>query len=93
MVHGSCVSIGCYAMGDAAIEEIYTLAAAALANGQSAFEVHAFPFRLDDANLQARRSSPWHAFWTELRPAYDRFEATRKPPAIRVQGGHYVVES
>ena len=29
MVHGNCVSIGCYAMGDAAIEEIYTLVAAA----------------------------------------------------------------
>jgi murein L,D-transpeptidase YafK len=93
MVHGNCVSIGCYAMGDAAIEEIYTLAAAAFAGGQSAFEVHAFPFRLDDASLQARRDSPWHAFWTELKPAYDRFERDRKPPAIRVQDGHYRVGS
>lgn len=24
MVHGDCVSIGCYAMGDTEIEEIYT---------------------------------------------------------------------
>jgi murein L,D-transpeptidase YafK len=93
MVHGNCVSVGCYAMGDAAIEEIYTLAAAALAEGQPAFDVHAFPFRLDDASLMAHRDSPWHAFWSELKPAYDRFERDRKPPAISVQGGHYRVGS
>ncbi|HSX62627.1 MAG TPA: L,D-transpeptidase family protein, partial [Tahibacter sp.] len=58
MVHGSCVSIGCYAMGDAAIEEIYTLADAALRAGQPAFEVHAFPFRLDAAALAGERGSP-----------------------------------
>jgi hypothetical protein len=35
MVHGSCVSIGCYAMTDNGIEEIYALADAAFRNGQS----------------------------------------------------------
>ena len=92
MVHGNCVSIGCYAMGDAAIEEIYTLAAAALASGQRAFDVHAFPFRLEDATLEARRDSPWHAFWRELQPAHVQFERTRQVPRVRVQDGHYVVE-
>lgn len=92
MVHGNCVSIGCYAMGDAAIEEIYTLVAASLTGGQRAFEVHAFPFRLEDATLQARRDSPWHAFWRELQPAYAHFERTRRLPNVRVQGAHYVVE-
>lgn len=92
MVHGACVSIGCYAMGDAAIEEIYTLVAASLAAGQRAFDVHAFPFRPEDATLEARSTSPWHAFWRELQPAYTRFEQTRKVPRIRVQDGHYVVE-
>lgn len=92
MVHGNCVSIGCYAMGDAAIEEIYTLVAASLAAGQRAFDVHAFPFRLGDATLHAQRRSPWHAFWRELQPAYVRFEQTRKLPRVRVDGRHYVVE-
>ncbi len=92
MVHGSCVSIGCYAMGDAAIEEIWSLAAAALRNGQDAFEVHAFPFRPTDEALAAERDSPWHAFWRELQPAYDAFERTRTPPRIRVDGTRYAVE-
>jgi len=34
MVHGDCVSIGCYAMTNAALEEIYGLVQAALGNGQ-----------------------------------------------------------
>lgn len=94
MVHGNCVSIGCYAMGDDAIEEIYSLAAAALRGGQDAFEVHAFPFKFESANLEAEQGSEWHGFWSELKPAYDAFEQTRKPPQVRVDDGHYrLVES
>lgn len=89
MVHGDCVSIGCYAMGDAAIEEIYTLAAAALRGGQDAFDVHIFPFHPTAAALKASADSPWHSFWLELAPAYDFFERKRMPPAISVHDGRY----
>ena len=47
MVHGSCVSIGCFAMTDEFIEEIYTLAHCALKNGQSFFRIHIFPIPND----------------------------------------------
>lgn len=89
MVHGNCVLIGCYAMGDDAIEEIYSLAAAALRGGQGAFDVHAFPFKFESANLEAEQGSQWHGFWSELKPAYDAFEQTRKTPQVRVVDGHY----
>ena len=39
MVHGSIVSIGCFAMTDPRIEEIYTLADKALRGGQKYFRV------------------------------------------------------
>ncbi len=91
MVHGSCVSIGCYAMGDDGIEEIYTLAAAALNSGQAAFDVHAFPFRLETASLASEKASPWHAFWSEMQPAYDSFEQSRRPPRIEVRARHYSI--
>ncbi|UXI69801.1 L,D-transpeptidase family protein [Tahibacter amnicola] len=91
MVHGQCVSIGCYAMGDAAIEEIYTLVEAALRGGQPAVEVQAFPFRLEDAALAAESGSRWQAFWSELKPGYDAFERHRVPPRVTVQGKRYVV--
>ncbi|MBL8297980.1 MAG: murein L,D-transpeptidase [Rhodanobacteraceae bacterium] len=92
MVHGNCVSIGCYAMGDAAIEEIYTLVDAALRAGQPAFQVHAFPFRLDDAALAAERHSAWFDFWSELKPGYDAFERTRRPPRVDVRNRRYHIE-
>jgi murein L,D-transpeptidase YafK len=51
VIHGDCVSIGCFAMTDPAIEEIYTLAATALERGQAAVQVHVFPFRMTQENL------------------------------------------
>ncbi len=92
MVHGSCVSIGCYAMGDAAIEEIYTLLAAALEGGQNAVPVHALPFRFDRADVAVRLADPtWGAFWTELQQGWNAFESSREPPQVTAQDGHYRV--
>ncbi len=92
MVHGACVSIGCYAMTDAGIEIIYTLVDAALAHGQRAVPVHAFPFRYDRPDAAARISaSPWQDFWRELEPAWQAFEATRRLPQVRVEGRRYGV--
>lgn len=91
MVHGSPVSVGCYAMGTEGIEEIYTLATAALSGGQAAFDVHAFPFRLEASSLASERGSPWHAFWSELKPGYDSFEQSRRPPRIEVRERHYSI--
>lgn len=89
MVHGDCVSVGCYAMTDAGIEEIYALGEAALNNGQSAFQVHAFPARLTESWLKARTGSRWHGFWADLRTCYDLFEADRAPPNVRIEAKRY----
>lgn len=91
MVHGNCVSIGCYAMGDAAIEEIYSLVAAALTNGQSQVPVHIFPFRMDEGWQASQQGSEWLPFWQQLEPAYLSFSESGKPPRIRVVDGRYVV--
>ena len=91
MVHGSCVSIGCYAMGDANIEQIYSLLAAALANGQAAAPVHVFPFRFDRRAEVGWRASPWRDFWSNLREGHDAFERTGRPPQVGVAGRRYVV--
>lgn len=57
MVHGDCVSIGCFAMTNEGIEEIYSLAGAALAKGQTSVPVHVFPFR-GSPRRSWRRSRP-----------------------------------
>jgi murein L,D-transpeptidase YafK len=89
MVHGNRVSIGCLAMTDEKIEEIYTLAAAALGRGQAAFEVQVYPFRMTDERMVKVRGSVWEGFWSNLKEGYDRFEKTRKPARVSVRGGRY----
>ena len=91
MVHGNCVSIGCFAMTDPGIEEIYLLAQAALAKGQPSIAVHVFPFRMTAENMRQHASSKWAPFWSDLKAGYDAFEAKHVPPDVEVRGGHYVV--
>jgi murein L,D-transpeptidase YafK len=90
MVHGNCVSIGCYAMTDRRIEEIYALADAALRAGQPYFRVHVFPFRMTPRNMERHRRSPWIDFWRNLKQGHDAFERTGRPPDVRVEEGRYV---
>lgn len=92
MVHGSDVSIGCYAMTDEKIEEIYTLADAALRNGQRFFRVHCFPFRMTKQNMKRHRKSKWFGFWINLKQGYDFFENTKIPPNATVKNKKYVFE-
>jgi murein L,D-transpeptidase YafK len=89
MVHGRCSSIGCYAMTDPGIEEIYLLVEAALRQGQRQVPVHIFPFRMTEAALAAQASSPWGPFWRELQPIHDAFERALVPPAVEVRAGRY----
>lgn len=91
MVHGGCSSIGCYAMTDAVIDELWRLVTAALAAGQPRFPVHVYPFRMTSDNLALHAESPWAEFWRNLKAGYDAFEAMRLPPAISVCRGRYQV--
>jgi murein L,D-transpeptidase YafK len=92
MVHGGCSSVGCYAMTDAAVDDIYGLVSAALKNGQKNFDVHAFPFRMTDANMMRYSHSRWIDFWRDLKVGYDRFEKDRRIPAVKIADKRYVVE-
>jgi murein L,D-transpeptidase YafK len=90
MVHGDCVSIGCYAMTDSGIEEIYALAHAAFSNGQEFFRAHIFPFRMTASNMKRHRNSRWYAFWENLKQGYDFFESNgHVPPNVEVVGKKY----
>lgn len=92
LVHGGCSSIGCFAMTDAVMEEIYKLARAALRAGQYRVHVHVFPFRMTEENLAAHAESPWFEFWQDLKQGYDAFAATSLPPRIGVCDRRYVAE-
>lgn len=92
MVHGSNVSIGCLAMTDEKIEEIYALCQAALDNGQPFFRVHIFPFRMTPERMAEAAGSPHRPFWENLKTGYDLFEENMIPPDVSVRDKAYVFE-
>ena len=91
MVHGNCVSIGCYAMTDEKMEEIYALVEHALQKGQKFVPVHIYPFRMTKENMADHSESRWYDFWTNLKEGYDYFETEKVPPEIKVKNGHYII--
>jgi murein L,D-transpeptidase YafK len=92
MVHGSNISIGCLAMTDEKIEEIYGLCQSALDKGQPFFRVHIFPFRMTPERMAAADGSPHLPFWENLKTGYDLFEKNKVPPNATVRDKAYVFE-
>jgi murein L,D-transpeptidase YafK len=92
MIHGACSSAGCYSMTDENVAQIYAFARDAIAGGQEAFLVEAFPFRMTPENMAKHRDDPNFAFWQMLKPGYDDFEITHVPPKVDVCDRKYVVD-
>jgi murein L,D-transpeptidase YafK len=90
MVHGDCRSIGCYAMTDAVIDEIWTLITSALNSGQKRFQVQVFPFRMTDANMASHARFSDADYWGQLKAGYDLFNKEHLPPIVNVCRGQYV---
>lgn len=101
MVHGACKSVGCFAMTDRGIEEIYGFVEGALRAGQRDISVHIFPFRMTEANIVKETGggwlafvggpnySQWNNFWRNLKQGYDLFEQNGEPPVVFACGDHY----
>jgi murein L,D-transpeptidase YafK len=91
MVHGGCSSIGCYAMTDEAVQDIYALSRDAFEGGQEAFQIQAYPFRMTDENMAKHRKDKWFDFWANLKEGYDYFETTHLEPKVDVCGKRYMI--
>ncbi|MGQ0455772.1 MAG: L,D-transpeptidase family protein [Hyphomicrobium sp.] len=92
MVHGGCGSIGCFAMTDAQMDEIWHLVTAALDAGQARFQVQVFPFRMTQDNLDRAAGHAASPFWRDLKRGSDMFEASLLPPRATACDGRYRFE-
>lgn len=90
MVHGKCSSVGCYAMTDMQIEEIYGLVELALKNGQEYVEVQAYPFKMVQARLAQEEGSRHYEFWGNLQEGYNQFEQEQKTLNYSAHQGRYL---
>jgi len=72
MIHGSCVSIGCLAMSDERIQELWLIASAANRHGRVA--VHIFPTCNLVKAIKAAKDPALASFWANLKQGLDLFE-------------------
>jgi murein L,D-transpeptidase YafK len=89
MVHGGCSSIGCYAITDRNVDEVYAIIEAALRGGQDAVDVHVFPFEMTAARLTEADGHRWLPFWQNLKQGSDHFTQTGLPPRVAACRGEY----
>jgi murein L,D-transpeptidase YafK len=97
-IHGNCVSIGCMAITDDQIKEVYVIAIEAKAAGQSRIPVHIFPAKLTSQGMQslekeAAQNPTLLRFWQNLKEGYDIFETDHRLPTVTVdRQGRYIIK-
>lgn len=97
-IHGNCVSTGCIAIQDYPIEEVYTLASIAKANGQDFVPVHIYPVNygvkksLDYLTESIKGKSAVNKSILGIKSVYDYFQKQKKLPIIIVnKKGEYIL--
>jgi murein L,D-transpeptidase YafK len=90
MIHGDCVSIGCIAMSDERIEELWQIATAVRDQGETV-DVEILPSR-DLAGLIAEGAYPQHtAFWQNLAEGDTIVREQGRVPSFTVgEDGRYI---
>ena len=98
-IHGNCVSVGCLAINDSPIEELYILSVYAKSNGQDFIPVHVFPVKYDDdesieyLHKVTKEDISLRKFEFKLKEAFDYFEEKKSLPIILVnKNGEYIIE-
>jgi len=93
MVHGNCVSIGCFAMTNLIIEQIWTLMEAAFNQKQPFINVYIFPFKFENKALNNYQENNNYLFWKQLEPIDLAFNKSHKIPKVKVQSKKYVLDN
>jgi len=93
MVHGDCSSRGCYAMTDEQIAEIYSLGRESFFGGQKQFQLQAYPFKMNAANMAKHRNNPNMPFWKMIKDGNDHFEVTKQEPKVDFCEKKYVFDA
>lgn len=97
-IHGNCVSVGCIAIQDMPVEEVYILASAAKAGGQDFVPVHIFPVNygikksLDFLTASIKGKQAVSKSILSIKAVYDYFEKRKKLPVVLVNSkGDYIL--
>ncbi len=89
LIHGKCASVGCFAIEDNNVEEVFDAVRAALRNGQVSVPVLALPFNFAKYAPAIDDTLRLNEFWTDLRRADILFNRDHIPPSAWVCDGRY----
>jgi len=98
-IHGDCVSIGCIAITDEFIMQLYALCVEAKSSGPSKIPVHIFPTRMKGEAYESLKERYAYeegliTFWKNIQPGYDYFEKCHQLPKITIdEKGKYLFKS
>jgi len=89
-LHGKCSSTGCIAVGDKAIQELYTIASVAK---NHLIRVDIYPYKFNsERQIDIEIALMNQNFWTNLKTVYQDFENTREISGIDIsESGEYIV--
>ncbi len=90
LIHGGCGSIGCFAVENDDVQDVYGAVRAALRGGQAYVPVLALPFRFSALAPEKEDTLYMSQFWTDLRRADLLFERDRLPPVAWICDGRYL---
>lgn len=88
-IHGTDASIGCLAITDLRIPNVYILATEAKDKGQQEIPIHIFPTRLTLENMEALNNrfadnKEFRDLWASMAPIYTYFEKNQALPNIEI---------
>ncbi len=92
MIHGNCASIGCIAITDERIQELWVMTEDFREQrGKKVVQAYMFPSRELDSLLDDPKWEKHHTFWQNLKEGRDRFMKTHRPLRYRIdRAGKYV---
>ena len=97
-IHGNCVSVGCIAINDKQIDDLYILSSYAKSAGQDFIPVHVFPVKYSEKRsmnylTQATKdNATLKKFAFNLKEIFDYFEEKKRLPVILInKKGEYVI--
>jgi murein L,D-transpeptidase YafK len=95
-IHGKCVSVGCLALGDEAIEQLYALAHQCKSGGQTHIPVMILPCAMKGTRWQELQADypQWKPFWASLAKLNQYFEEQSRFPEWDIDArGRYFIKS
>ena len=97
-IHGKCLSVGCIAIDNLPIEEVYLMTSYARDAGQEFIPVHVYPVKynvkksFDYLAQITKENQPLQQFAISLKSAFDYFEDKKQLPLVLVnKKGEYII--